>query len=493
MRKSEPIRWLLLVALAVSLGHAQDNSAPPQSSPQSTTPQSTTQPAAPAPAFGQPDQIPPPEPENPPLTGLDEPSLEPRPTTRSFLLPGLYVSEVADSNTSNSPGTTTFRAVTRAFGDLTLQRIWSRYETDLAYVGGAAVYSNSIPQSWSQVHTLNFDQKLFWRTGVLNLRDRFSYLPEGSFGFGSFGGLGGTPMGLGGLGGGGLIGGGFGGGSGGFFGSGQFGFFGNQPRITNTAIVDVVQNLSPRSAVTVAAGYGFVDFLNNPTGAINSDQYTARAGYNYSLTRRDKIAVSYGFQSFRFPGNGVQNFDSHYVQFLWGHQISGRMHMALGAGPRFDRFKSASATQTSRTSYNVFASLQYRFPRTSMSINYNHYDNAGSGFFLGAETDVVRVTLNRPITRVWQGVADAGYSHQRNLRNNALVGVNAQTHDFGFAGFGVRRPLGRDFGLSIHYQFSEQAFDNSVCGAPSTTCSRISSRHVAGISLDWHPRPIRLD
>jgi len=95
-----------------------------------------------------------------------------------------------------------------------------------------------------------------WRTGRLTLRDSFSYLPEGSFSVGAFGGIPGSESPLaeahpalrGGLPG------------SHFFGNGQFGAVGLTPRLTNSAFADVVQSLTPRSAFTVAGGFSNAHF-----------------------------------------------------------------------------------------------------------------------------------------------------------------------------------------------------------------------------------------
>jgi hypothetical protein len=46
----------------------------------------------------------------------------------------------------------------------------------------------------------------------------------------------------------------------------------------------------------------------------------------------------------------------------------------------------------------------------------------------------------------------------------------------------------------VFYQFHELWFDRGFCGgASSSPCNHISSRHVAGVGLSWHPHAIRLD
>ena len=80
-------------------------------------------------------------PENPPLSGLDQPSLEPGVSARNFLQPAIQVNQAVDSNVGNDLGDSAVHGVTRALGSLLLKRLWSRYETDLAYVGGGAFYT----------------------------------------------------------------------------------------------------------------------------------------------------------------------------------------------------------------------------------------------------------------------------------------------------------------------------------------------------------------
>src|SRR5260370_52436 len=67
---------------------------------------------------------------------------------------------------------------------------------------------------------------------------------------------------------------------------------GEAPRITNLVLADVVESLSPKSAITFAAGYGVVHFygdITDLTGApanvsfIGSSEETVQFGYNRIL------------------------------------------------------------------------------------------------------------------------------------------------------------------------------------------------------------------
>jgi len=439
--------------------------------------------------------------DNPPLSGLDQPSLEPRAAARSFLIPGAHISQSLDSNIGG--GTGSVAGVTRALGSITLQRLWSRYNVGLDYVGGGAFYPNYSVGA-TQVHQLDGDQRILWRTGQLAIRDSFSYLPEGMFGFGSFGGAGALSG----------IGGGFlGGGLGNFFGPGQFASLQQQPRLTNVSVADITQAFSPRSTVTVAGSYGLVHFIDNSFGFINSRQVAAQAAYNYLLSRKDQVGLAYGYQAFRYPGGtGTQpgslvpvalpHFNTHLVNLLYGRRISGRMDLVLGAGPQLTELTNPLTGSSRVLSVSGRASLRYRFAKSSVGISYHHGNTSGSGFFTGVKSDVGRITYARPINRLWDMLADVGYTHNTRIFSTGVflpkgVPPQASGYNFWYAGGSVQRQIGRNFSGFLSYQFNELYYS---CGGvvpagptPTVACGGRSQRHVATVGLDWHPRPIRLD
>jgi hypothetical protein len=483
-----PVLLLCLVTIAVG----QDTTAQPDAG-------AGQQPTTPPVAFGQE----PPAPvvsQSPPLTGLDEAALEPNIAARSFLAPKFSVAEYGDTNSSNQlGGTRSWGGVTHVLGAVDLQRLWSRYETALSYVGSGSFYNQNV--SATQVHHLYFDQRFMWRTGVMQFRDVAGYLPEGSFGFSGFGGGGGGGTGLGGGGfggggfGGGLGGGGFGGGGRGLGGS-AFGAVGNIPRITNNAILDIQQTLSPRSVVTLAGGYGLLHFTGGTSTLIDTHTVTGQAGYNYALSRRSKLGLLYAYRGFSFPQQGVGSFQTHIVHAMYGYQLSGRMSLLLGAGPQIIHYSNAPNTSATSSGYSVSASgqatLRYRFSRATVGLSYDHYAGSGSGFFAGAQTDVVRLNASRQMGRRWNLYGDGGYSHHHRLQQSAL-GANASNYSAYFGGLRISRILSRTFSLFALYQYNGTVFDNAVCGVGSPSCGRSANRNIAGIGLDWHPQPIRLD
>ena len=422
---------------------------------------------------------------------MDYPSWEFPLPERSFLLPGLHVSESLDSNIGDEPGTNTVGAVTRVAGSLLFQKLTQRTMTAVDYVGGAAFYDGG-GSSISQVQQVDGEERFLWKKGDLNIRDQFSYLPEGSFGFGAYGESGAYDLGLSGIG---YIGGGIGTGLGGIFGPGEFGTLGQQPRITNLTVVGVDQDVTPRSSITLAGGYGLVHFTDNTTGFIDSNEIGAQAGYDYQLTPRNEVAVMYGYQDFHYPNFANSTFTTHIVNFLFGRQVTGKMYLTVGAGPQVSIINNPLLGGTNtQTTISAQASLVYRFPKTSVGLYFNRYNTSGSGYFVGATSDIVRVSLTRPVTHVWTFGSDVGYSYNQRLQSLqfGLLPPSTTSFQYLYAGAVMRRPLGQHFGFFVSYQFDYLTFHTVVCtgGFP---CNEPSQRHMASIGLDWHPRPIRLD
>ena len=456
-------------------------------------------PAATGPAAG-------PDIENPPLSGFDQPVSEPAYGGRSYLVPGIQVSEAVNAISAGLLSKTAgVNEAARGLGSLDLQKIWKRYQIGLDYIAGGTVFQGPLNQPQFgrsyQVHTLAMDQRILWRTGQLVFRDSFNYLPEGTFGFSSFGGAGGFSSalgggGLGGIGAGTGLGGGITGGIPGTLGAGQIGSIGVQPRIGNLSIVDVTQALSPRSTVVAAVGFDYTDFLKNAQTSlslINSQTSSAQIGYDYLLNRRDRISAMYAYQSFHFPRSGSGNVEAHLWHLLYGHRITGRLNLVVGGGPQLIIFHNPLASVPNKITGSGQVQLSYQVrSRTGTQLSYMHYTSPGSGFFAGADTDVANASLNQLVGRNWTFNLHVGYSHNSQLQKSLKGTSAAQTYDYVFAGSSIRRQLGRYFGAFVSYQYNDVHFDTSVCTIPGT-CGRSSARHTGLVGIDWHPHPFRLD
>jgi hypothetical protein len=447
--------------------------------------QTTSQPqpdTTPAPAFGQ--NAPVLNPENPPVSGLDEPGLDLHTASRSFISPALQVSESADTNGGNQIGGSALESVTRVLGAFDLQQFWPKSDLFLEYLGGGAFYSD--PYRVKQLQAAGLEAVTRWRTGQVTLRDSFTYLPDGSFSVGTFGGVPGFGLATGG----GTS--GLGGGLPGahLFGSGALGSIGDIPRLANTVILDAVQAINPVSAITAAGGFSNAHFYDPTNTLLNSDQVTVEAGYSHLVSRHDQVGVIYAYQLFQFPENTGGQFYNHIVNLRWKYHITGRMSLTAGAGPQYTVMEQGG--YANRWSLSARVLLNYKFVHSSMSATYEKFTSTGSGFFAGADTQAARLLYTRPFGRTWDFYGDLSYSHNKKLQDVPFGGLNsAASYDEGSAGAVFRKHLGRTYEFFAAYRFSEVAFNAPVTFGGST--GRITQRNVGSIGVEWHPRPTRIE
>jgi len=471
MAKMRTIRLALLV-FGMSVCAAAQNSS---QSPSGTTP---------VPAFGQ--NAPVLNPENPPVSGLDEPGLNLHTATRSFISPALQVSEAADTNGNNQFGNTNLQSTTRVLGALDLQQFWPKSDLFLEYLGGGAFYNN--PFYVRQLQAAGLEAVTRWRTGQATLRDSFSYLPDGSFSIGAFGALPGLGLAAGGMGN--VMAGGVLPGTQ-AFGSGQFGAIGDIPRLANTAILDVVQAINPRSAITVAGAFSNAHFFDNPDLLINSDEITVEGGYSHLLSRHNQIGAVYAFQLFQFPQDTGGQIYNHIVNLRWSHTITGRMSLIAGAGPQYTDLEIGGYYKHWSVSARV--QLRYKLGHASLVASYEKFTSAGSGFFLGANTQLARLGYTRPLGRTWEFYGDLAYSHNTALQlpEAAIGAIGATSYNEGTGGAVFRKHLGRAYDFFAAYRFGELAFNaqTSFGGPPG----RISQRQLGVIGVEWHPTPTRIE
>ncbi len=319
-----------------------------------------------------------------------------------------------------------------------------------------------------------------------------------------------------------------------FWSGSGLGAFGLTPRILNLSLAEVSENINPKSSITAAGGYAFTHFYGNDVNGvafIGSSQVSAQTGYNRILTPHTQIAAIYGYQGFDFSVVGT-SFHSHVIQGMYGHRISGRLDLMLAAGPQFTHIGTpctiidllegnpncapgsggqvVGTIPSTRIGVAAQSRLRYRISRNMFDLRFERFETSGGGLFAGAQTDLVGLTLEHPLSRIWSTSFDLGFTHNDRLQpltnaqqtaclNNqnqnpqtACPANDATAYNDGFAGVALHRYFGRTWHGFLSYQFSELAFDHSFCVA-GTPCSRISNRQIVTFGLDWTPRPIRID
>lgn len=427
--------------------------------------------AAPAPA-SQPDQN--------PLTGAEMLTLGTFDAGRMYLLPSFSVTTGSDWN----DGEYRFRGNVR--GGITLHRDTGYNKTSLAYTTGAIFGGHGSSNFQSQAHSLVFTQNMQFRRWTLLIADSFNFLPESSFGFGSFHGIG-RPN----------VGGlpnwnaGFGGGNQAILDPtyipDQTIDSGGSTRYSNTVIGQATLQLTPRWSMTTSGSFGMLRFLDG--GFVESNNAGIRAGLNYMVNARDTLGFSYATNLIRFSNDGAIN--NHMVQLMYGRRITGRLAMRVGVGPSFIHSDNPLVGSNRRASWAASSHLTYSVGQSTYGVGYSYRTTNGSGVQVGAQTHMVHFSGGRQISRQWSLSGNAGYAH-----NTGILALNTgnlhRTFNTWFAGVDLGRPLNHYSRLSFRYQVNRQTVG---CPVTAVSCVGRGLRHQFGVNIDFSRQfnPIELN
>jgi len=421
------------------------------------------------------------------LTGLGSTPPGELSAERDQLVPEFRVIETVESNPNQLPDVSSVRSITRILGTVGVERVRNFTDLKLAYVGGGEIFNDphgSADQN-RQLQQVYLDAKLKWKRTTLRLVNAFSYLPEAPFGAASFGGVGVFQSMLGGylsgLAGSGLY----------QFSPAQFASIGNSPRLVNTSVMELEHHISPRAVLTATAAYGLVNFYQTPT-LPNGNQGIAQIGYNYAVRPKDTVAVLGGYGTFEFTDVG-QAFTTTFSELFWGHQFSSRWTVAGGAGPVVLNIKQSGGGR--QLTWMAVGRVGYERPRTAASLRYLHYVNGGSGFLLGAHSDVGLFELSHQLSRTWSALLHAGYAHSSQIEGITVPGFTVpanSTFNRGYAGVRFSRPLTEHLDLYVLYTYSQTDLNDNVFCSSTGQCGRVARQNMGGVGLTWAPRPIRL-
>lgn len=404
-----------------------------------------------------------------PLSGAEQlmvPGAQPR---NYFDASGLF-SGSGDSGVINAQDAPTWGASEVVGGELAYNRSWGTDRFSLAYFGGGVLYQPSALYPASMFQTLSVGQQFNWKRLTLRLLDQFSYSPNSLFGGAGIGGpgllaeTGQTTSALNPV-----------------YGTNDTVLTGQSRLINNSAIAEIQYNFSPRASFTATGSAMLLDYVG---GGYNSTHgYVGGAGYNYMITAKDTVAVTYSFTQNEYIGL-AENLSFQQVNLAYARQVSGRLVFQISAGPELIAPHDYTPSVGSSLSWSLATSVQYRLQRTTFGANYSRGANAGSGVFVGATSQYVDATASHEFSRFLVGVVNVGYSLSNGLANEP--GVSNQYHNW-FTGLSLGRQLGRFAHVSFNYG-AEQQPGSGVC--PVTSCGTGLVVQTVGVSLDLHLHPL---
>jgi len=474
--------WLALLSCVPA--RAQQPAETPQDQQQGQ------QPSQPIPAIRSPlasgadngdqDQAPNPQlmqPDTRSLTGVEDLSLGTMALEHSYWQPRLAFSETVDSNPgSTSAGNGSWGTWTSVLGGVDIHKISGQSELLVSYTGGGMFSTGNSDASNGVIQELSFKDKYSFRRSTLSVFDQLSYLPESSFGFAGTAGAG-------------LPGVGTGGGIGSGFTPSQSILTPEGQNLSNTFAVELDTKLTSRTSLTFVGGYSLLHYFDD--NLLNYGDTTFQAGYNYLVSRKDTVAISYNFSAFRYS-NVDQSLNLNTIQGSYARRITGRMAFQIAAGPQFlsSRFPITSSTTSTTSSSQLYwtlnTSLQYQRGRAQISATYNHGVSGGSGVLAGAETDVASGSFYQQVSRTFNVGLTAGYSRNRGIAGS--VGSEAQTFSYWFSGVNVTHPFGRSLDIFMNYQFQYQ--DSGTSGCIGSACTTNTIRNQIAFGLNLHKQPL---
>jgi hypothetical protein len=353
-------------------------------------------------------------------------------------------------------------------GSLDLARNWRRYHMAVAYSGAETVYHPSyLGIRHLPYHHFGLSQDIFLSRWILRLHDDLQY--SWSTGFGGIL-TGGLPQ------------------------VGQNSVLGNiQPslvasqtiqtglvrQLTNTAVGEADYSFSRRTTLTFLGSFNLVQFFQS--GYIGSHDAHGRIGYNYALSAKNNIGLSYDHDRMSFVGTSSL-VQTDLLQVAFGRKLTGRLAFQVAAGPEILRLHDLGSSSSQQLSWSAFSAMNYSLSHNHYSLLYSHAATGGSGVFLGSNTDTITAGVTHDFARFWSVSVNGGYAVNRNL---APVATFASRFDNRFGGAVVNRELGRQVRLALSYEFQQQSGGAGSCPVPS--CGLASSFNQLAVNLQWHP------
>jgi hypothetical protein len=413
------------------------------------------------------------------LTGAEDLTLGTMAPTHSYWQPHLSVAATVDSNPSYSTGSSDWSTWTSLLGGVDIHHISGVSNMLVSYTGGG-MFSNGGVAENGIIQQLGFQDKFTFRRSTFSVFEQLAYLPESSFGFAGAAGAGLPGSGSLGLGNG--------------FTPGQSILTPRGQNLTSSTAIEYDNKLTPRASLTFVGGYSLLHYFENDLA--NYGGVNFQAGYNYQLTRKDTIAVSYLFNGIRY-NNLNQSINANTIQGSYGRRVTGRLAFQIAAGPQFVSSTSPITSSTSTTGpgtnsvsalyWSLNSSLTYQLHRASLAASYNHGVTGGSGLLAGAETDIVSGSVSKQVTRTFNLSWNAGYSRNKGF----ALGTTATSQTFGywFTGVNVAHPIGRSLDVFMNYQLQYQNTDDNTCVGTGCSTSVIRNQIAFGVNLHKQPIP----
>ncbi len=401
---------------------------------------------------------------------------------RSFLISSFSVWEGADTNAILQPGYQGFAVAAIPAGSLDLHLLGRQNTFDAGYSGGGILYENDGNQS-SPFESVVISDSYNARRWNFFISGRGTYLPQASQGFGGIGfaGIFNNIQSLG-------------------LGSGNSqlnpvynpeqsiltGRFGVS---SATGITQFQYFLTPRTSVSVMGSIGYQYFTQN--GLLGSNDEFAVFSVDHQLSATESVSFAYSITKLHFSGGSVAMSENLW-RGGWGHRVSNHLTLSVLGGPQltYSAVRGVFGVQE-KLNWSAQGTFGYSGERDSATLYFLHYLTPGSGVFQGAETTSASLGFNRELARSWNGNVNIGWAYNTGLSSYSVNPLYIRNGSVNSEYISTR--LSHDLGRSMRW-FAVYEFEREEAGSPiiTGTNDRLLLRHIFGMGIEWHPRPLGL-
>jgi hypothetical protein len=233
------------------------------------------------------------------------------------------------------------------------------------------------------------------------------------------------------------------------------------------------------------ASWQILDFLGGQ--GINTDEGAGSAGTTYRLDARSSASanVSYSYTSDQYQGTTLP-FTTEGIGLQYQRQLSRFFSVNVSAGPqRTYGTGLAEILIPARIDLVASAGITYVRRGTTINLSYGRATNSGSGVVYGALTDDVVLTLQRQLSRNWQGSLTASYARSAALAD--IPGLPTLTQGI-YGGAQISRKISRSLFAYGSYTAVSQSVDETV--ATQNAFSGLDQ--IFSVGLTYSPGPIHL-
>lgn len=256
-------------------------------------------------------------------------------------------------------------------------------------------------------------------------------------------------------------------------------------RVGNGLNGGATRKINASWSVNGSGSWQILHFSNNE--GIDSNGESGNVGTSYRIDARSSASanVVYGYTTDTYEGLKLP-FTNEGINFQYQRQLTRFFSMNVTVGPQ--RTFGSGITESlipSQITVVGSAGLSYARRTTNASISFARATNSGSGVVYGALTNTVVGSVQKQLSRNWQGALTASYS-----KSTALAQVVGYDENFAgtYGGGQISRRLGRTLSAYFSYTAVTQNVNNP--GVTATAFSGLSQVFAAGIT--YSPGAIHL-